>query len=116
MTFLVSRLGCLSPPGPNEFFRLHPQRVGHASNVVEVADDLYRIVDGPVIQTVGAEDIEVRRGHLVLALCEFGSKLAQGTVNRRERGRAPVADKRLYTGVGLRRIRRQFADLITEVM
>ncbi len=43
------------PPGFDEVLRLDAQRVGHPGDVVEVGDHLDGVVDGPVVETMGAQ-------------------------------------------------------------
>ena len=44
---------------------LDTKRISDAIDVVEVADNLRRIVDGAVVHAMGAEHIEVGRAHLL---------------------------------------------------
>ena len=53
-------------PRRYKILRLHPQRVGHARDVIEVGDDLGRVVEGAVVQAVRPQRVEVGGGQVVL--------------------------------------------------
>ena len=51
-------------PRPYKIFRFYVKGVGDAVDVVKVADDLGGVMDGAVIQAVGAQGLDVGIAHL----------------------------------------------------
>ena len=74
-------------------FQVHVGRVGHAVDVVEVGDDLDRVVDRGVVQAQGPQGIEVGLGHVRRREGELLGVGAQAAVDVRELGAAPVLDQ-----------------------
>lgn len=50
----------LSFPCLREGLRLNAQRIGHAVDIIEEADDLDGVVDGAVVQAMLAQPVDVR--------------------------------------------------------
>ena len=48
-------------PRFREGFRLDAERIGHAVDIVEKADDLGRVVDTAIIEAVLAQPVYIRR-------------------------------------------------------
>lgn len=103
-------------PRPDEVFRLHPQGVSDAGDVVEVGDHLDGVVDGPVVQTVDTQGVQVSRRHVMLVMGELDGELTQRAVNRVKRCAAPIPSDGVHKGIGFRRVGDKLPNLFTEVM
>ncbi len=74
----------------DELFQGNVQAVGDAVDVVEVADDLGGIVDGPVGEAMLAQGFYVGIGDLSRGVGELFGVGAEGLVGWGERGRVPI--------------------------
>ena len=70
------------PPGAHEAFRLHPQRVGHAVDVIEIGDDLRGVVDGAVIPALRAQRLDITLAHRAGVSREALSEFAKRPLGR----------------------------------
>lgn len=76
------------------------QRVGDAVDIVEVASNLSRVVDGPVVKACGPQGLNVVGAHLRRVEDELLGEGAQGGVNWREGRLAPVGGDLVDQPVG----------------
>jgi|GEM_PF-4351001 len=67
-------------PGVHKRLGLNPKGISDAVDVVEVADDLRRIVDSAVVHTVGAEHIKVGGAHLLGGARQLFGVFTQGPI------------------------------------
>ena len=89
------------PPGLDETLRFYTQCLGHACDVVEVGNHLRGIMNGAVVETVGAQDVQVGRGHVMRMQRELAGKRAQRAVGRAEGCGTPIGHKGVDEDVGI---------------
>lgn len=106
----------LASPGAHEGFRLDAQAVGDTGDVIEEGNHLGSVVDGDVVETVAAQQVEVRRCDVVLVAGQFDGVGAEGAVGRRKVGLPPVGCDVFDKGVGLFCCGEKGVDLGTEVV
>ena len=102
-------------PRTNEGLRFDAKRVRQPVDVIEVADDLRRIVDSAIGKRNGAEPVHIRRAHICRAQRQLFGKGAQGGIHRVEVSGMPVAGDTMDIRIGLR-FAVEPGDLSTEVM
>ena len=80
-------------PGPDQFqwLQIHPESLGDPGEVVKQRDDLRGIVQRSIVETLGAESVEVGLGNLRGTVREPGRLVTEGPIHRRDRCAGPVA-------------------------
>ena len=82
----------LHAPLPNKRLRQYPKPIRDPRDVIEVPNHLGRVVDGPIVEPVSAERVQIRFLHRVLVVRELGAVGAERLVGLGEGSRAPVAN------------------------
>ena len=105
----------LPPPCTHELLQLNTQRIRNAIDIVEVANDLTRVMNGRIGESCCTQCI-----HFLLTHCRricgqllriFAQRLIRGGKVRN----TPIPGNSIYVGIRLR-IRCELVDLSTEVM
>lgn len=104
-------------PWSHKGFRLDAQRIGDAVDVVEVGNHLRSIVNGAVVETVRAQNVEIGGHHRLRRVRQFFGEFAQCAVGSRKIGAAPVASEQMHKTVGCIVVGdAKVGDLSTEVV
>lgn len=109
-------------PGADKALRLYAEGVGDAVDVVEIGDHLCCVVKCAIVETVGAQGVEIGGRHGVRAVGELDRILAQRPVGGRQRRLAPVVGDQVHKVIRQRRIggrglgQGKVGDLSTEVV
>lgn len=91
-------------PGMNKIFQIHLKAVGDAVDVIEIADYLGGIMNGPVGETVLAQGDNVIVVDLGWGAGEFFGVGTEGQVGRCEGSQPPVRSNQMYQLVGRGRV------------
>ena len=105
---------CLTPR-QDKILAFHPQRIGHAVDVIEVGNDLSGIVDAAVIQSGSPQRFDVGAAHLGGVQRQLFGVSAQRRINGAQGSSAPIAGDGVNIGISFRVILKP-GDLSTEVM
>lgn len=105
-----------APRWINKHFRLQSKAICHSGNVVEEGDDLGGIVDGSIVEAVGAQHVQIRGRHLLLMMGEFDGVGTQSPVFLVHRSGTPIAHQRVDECVGGFAALKLVFDLGTEVV
>lgn len=93
---LAIRAGLAATPGRvDKYLRFQAKTVGDTGYVVEESNDLRGIVDGGVVEALGAQQIEIGGGHLLLVMRKFDGMGTEGVIGRLQRRAAPIAHQRM---------------------
>lgn len=107
---------CRLSPSGNKPLSFHTQTIRHACDVIEIADDLNRIVDGAIAESEPAKPIQVARLHRLTLVGQLCREMTQCQIGRLERRLPPIPSDGMNESVRRGRIIELGCDLFPEVV